>query len=500
MMKSVMEYLNNTAELYAEKVAFEDDNRKLTFRELQTEAKAIATVIAKKNMFKKPIAIFMDKCVECVVAFMGVAYSGNFYTPIDSKMPVARIEKILETLVPEILITDKKHFELAKSFFDTSNILLYEEIRENVIDKYLLKLIDDKIIDTDILYVLFTSGSTGIPKGVTISHKSLIAYIEWGSKEFKISNKEIIGNQTPFYFSMSIFDIYQTIKNGCTMIIIPKLFFSYPIKLLEFINIKNINLIYWVPTALCLVANLKALGKRNITCLKKILFAGESMPTKQLNMWIDVLPEAMFANLYGPTEATDICCFYRVDRKLDNKEIIPIGKACDNCRVLILDYFNKEVRNNSQGELCVIGAILADGYYNNLQKTNEVFVQNPLNTAYPEKIYRTGDLVKYNEYGELIYISRKDFQIKHMGHRIELGEIEAAVSSLQGIDLNCCLYDEKNNKIILFYVGNLQEDDIINLLKECLPDYMLPNKKIKLQAMPINLNGKIDRVKLKELL
>lgn len=500
MMKSVMEYLNNTAELYAEKVAFEDDNRKLTFKELQTEAKAIATVIAKKNIFKKPIAIFMDKCVECVVAFMGVAYSGNFYSPLDSKMPVARIEKILEALVPEILITDKKHFELAKSFFDKSNILLYEEIRENVIDKNLLKLIDDKIIDTDILYVLFTSGSTGIPKGVTISHKSLIAYIEWGSKEFKISNKEIIGNQTPFYFSMSIFDIYQTIKNGCTMIIIPKLFFSYPIKLLEFINIKNINLIYWVPTALCLVANLKALGKRNITCLKKILFAGESMPTKQLNMWIDVLPEAMFANLYGPTEATDICCFYRVDRKLDNKEIIPIGKACDNCRVLILDYFNKEVSNNSQGELCVIGAILAAGYYNNLNKTNEVFIQNPLNTAYPEKIYRTGDLVKYNEHGELIYISRKDFQIKHMGHRIELGEIETVTSSLNGIDLNCCLYDDKKNKIVLFYVGSLQEDDITNLLKECLPDYMLPNKKIKLQAMPINLNGKIDRVKLKELL
>lgn len=500
MMKSVMEYLNNTAELYAEKVAFEDDNRKLTFKELQTEAKAIATVIAKKNIFKKPIAIFMDKCVECVVAFMGVAYSGNFYSPLDSKMPVARIEKILETLVPEILITDKKHFKLAKSFFDKSNILLYEEIRENVIDKNLLKLIDDKIIDTDILYVLFTSGSTGIPKGVTISHKSLIAYIEWGSKEFKISNKEIIGNQTPFYFSMSIFDIYQTIKNGCTMIIIPKLFFSYPIKLLEFINIKNINLIYWVPTALCLVANLKALGKRNITCLKKILFAGESMPTKQLNMWIDVLPEAMFANLYGPTEATDICCFYRVDRKLDNKEIIPIGKACDNCRVLILDYFNKEVSNNSQGELCVIGAILAAGYYNNLNKTNEVFIQNPLNTAYPEKIYRTGDLVKYNEHGELIYISRKDFQIKHMGHRIELGEIETVTSSLNGIDLNCCLYDDKKNKIVLFYVGSLQEDDITNLLKECLPDYMLPNKKIKLQAMPINLNGKIDRVKLKELL
>ena len=227
MMKSVTEYLNNTAKLYPEKVAFEDDNRKLTFKELQSEAKSIAMVIAKNHIFKKPIAIFMDKCVECIAAFMGVAYSGNFYTPIDSKMPVARIEKILETLNPVILITDKNHFEVAKTFFEESNILIYDEIRNNEIDEDLLKSIDDKIIDTDILYVLFTSGSTGIPKGVTISHKSLIAYIEWGSKEFEISNKEIIGNQTPFYFSMSVFDIYQTIKNGSTMIIIPKLLFSW---------------------------------------------------------------------------------------------------------------------------------------------------------------------------------------------------------------------------------------------------------------------------------
>ena len=500
MMKSVMEYLNNTAELYAEKVAFEDDNRKLTFKELQTEAKAIATVIAKKNIFKKPIAIFMDKCVECVVAFMGVAYSGNFYTPIDSKMPVARIEKILETLVPEILITDKKHFELAKSFFDTSNILLYEEIRENVIDKYLLKSIDDKIIDTDILYVLFTSGSTGIPKGVTISHRSVIDYVDWVVDTFKINIDDVLGNQAPLYFDLSIQDIYATIKSGSMTVLIDSNYFLFPAKLMNYIKCKNVNTIFWVPTAMVLIANLKALKIKNKPGLKKILFCGEVMPNKQLNKWREAYPTAMFVNLYGPTEITEVCTYYIIERQFKDNDVLPLGKPCRNTDILILDENDKLVKNNKIGELCVRGTSLSLGYYNNLQKTNEVFVQNPLNTAYPEKIYRTGDLVKYNEYGELIYISRKDFQIKHMGHRIELGEIEAAVSSLQGIDLNCCLYDEKNNKIILFYVGSLQEDDIINLLKECLPDYMLPNKKIKLQAMPINLNGKIDRVKLKELL
>lgn len=500
MMKSVMEYLNNTAELYAEKVAFEDDNRKLTFKELQTEAKAIATVIAKKNIFKKPIAIFMDKCVECVVAFMGVAYSGNFYTPIDSKMPVARIEKILETLVPEILITDKKHFELAKSFFDTSNILLYEEIRENVIDKYLLKSIDDKIIDTDILYVLFTSGSTGIPKGVTISHRSVIDYVDWVVDTFKINIDDVLGNQAPLYFDLSIQDIYATIKSGSMTVLIDSNYFLFAAKLMNYIKCKNVNTIFWVPTAMVLVANLKALKIKNKPGLKKILFCGEVMPNKQLNKWREAYPTAMFVNLYGPTEITEVCTYYIIERQFKDNDVLPLGIPCRNTDILILDENDKLVKNNKIGELCVRGTSLSLGYYNNLQKTNEVFVQNPLNTAYPEKIYRTGDLVKYNEYGELIYISRKDFQIKHMGHRIELGEIEAAVSSLQGIDLNCCLYDEKNNKIILFYVGSLQEDDIINLLKECLPDYMLPNKKIKLQAMPINLNGKIDRVKLKELL
>lgn len=500
MMKSVTEYLNNTARLYPEKVAFEDNNRKLTFKELQSEAKSIATVIAKKHIFKKPIAIFMDKCVECIAAFMGAAYSGNFYTPIDSKMPVARIEKILETLNPVILITDKNYFETAKTFFEESNILIYDEIRNNEIDEDLLKSIDDKIIDTDILYVLFTSGSTGIPKGVTISHRSVIDYADWVVDTFKINIDDILGNQAPLYFDLSIQDIYATIKSGSTTILIDTNYFLFPAELMNYIKCKNVNTIFWVPTAMVLVANLKALKIKNKPDLKKILFCGEVMPNKQLNKWREAYPDAMFVNLYGPTEITEVCTYYIIDRQFEDNDVLPLGRPCRNTDILILDENDQLVIDSKIGELCVRGTSLSLGYYNNLQKTNEVFVQNPLNTAYPEKIYRTGDLVKYNEHGELIYISRKDFQIKHMGHRIELGEIEAAVSSLQGVDLNCCLYDDQKNKIVLFYVGSVQEETVNDLLKAYLPDYMLPNKEIKLKEMPINLNGKIDRVKLKELL
>lgn len=223
------------------------------------------------------------------------------------------------------------------------------------------------------------------------------------------------------------------------------------------------------------------------------------MPTKQLNMWIKKLPHAMFANLFGPTETTDICTYYVIDRKIENTESLPIGKHCDNCDVMVIKEDGTEARDGEEGELCVRGSFLAAGYYKNPEKTNQVFVQNPLNKAYPEVVYRTGDIVKYNEKGELIYISRKDFQIKHMGYRIELGEIENRINNIDGI-MNCaCIYDTENSKIVLFYQGNIDEVEILNKAKEKLTNYMVPNKVVKLDKLPYNANGKIDRKLLQNM-
>ena len=466
----VTDYLEKTADNFPDKVAFADDNTSMTFSELRDSSRRVATVLAKHGFFKQPVAIYLDKSPACIAAFMGVAYSGNFYTPLDVKMPASRVEKIIDTLQPRAIITDEAHRLEAEKFAGKCKVLLYSEMCDNLVDDAILSETRSKIIDTDVLYVLFTSGSTGIPKGVTIGHKALIAYTEWVSKEFAVSEHEVLGNQTPFYFSMSVLDIYQTIRNGATMYIIPKQLFSFPIRLLEYIQEKKINFIYWVPSALCLPANLKALGKRDISCLKKVLFAGEVMPTKQLNAWRNELPNVEFANLFGPTEVTDICSFYRVTRELSNSESVPIGKACANADLLILDDNDKEV------------------------------VQNPLNHSYPEVIYRTGDLVRYNEYGELVYICRKDFQIKHMGHRIELGEIETAVSSIESVHANVCLYDEKKSRIVLFYTGDILEAQVGEILQGLLPEYMLPNKRYQLHVMPLNLNGKIDRQELKKRL
>lgn len=205
----------------------------------------------------------------------------------------------------------------------------------------------------------------------------------------------------------------------------------------------------------------------------------------------------MYANLFGPTETTDICTYYIIDREFKDDEILPIGKSCNNCDIFLLDENNHEVLDNREGELCVRGSFLAMGYYNNEMKTKEVFVQNPLNKAYPEIIYKTGDLVKYNESGELIYITRKDFQIKHMGYRIELGEIEAAVNSLDKIQSSAVIFDEMKDKIVLIYTGKIDDISIMEGISLRVPDYMKPNVIVKVKVMPYNQNGKIDRKWLK---
>lgn len=494
-MNTVTDYLEHSACLYPDKIAMVDSKRKITLSDLRNEALHLATNLANNQLFKQPIAIFLDKSIECVSALIGIAYSGNYYSILDTKMPVQRLKNIISTFEPRVIVTNKEHLEQVEPFKPQNcRTILWEEIMDGVIQAE--KIIDasKKIVDSDVLYVLFTSGSTGIPKGVVVSHKAVMTYTEWVHDAFHLNDSVVIGNQTPFYFSMSVLDIFQMLRNGCTMYIIPRILFSFPVKLMEFIAQNKINMIYWVPSALCMIANLKALKKRDISCLKRILFAGEVMPTKQLNQWMKSLPSALFANLYGPTEVTDICDYYIIDRKIRDEEPIPIGISCKNTDTFILGQDNKLIETEGEkGELCVRGSTLAYGYLKDPAKTAKVFVQNPLQNGYPEIIYRTGDIVHINNLGELIYDGRKDFQIKHMGHRIELGEIDTLVSSITEIMQNCSIYDVKENMIVLFYSGNIEEAKLKQKLINLVPQYMIPNKFVKMDSLPINANGKINR-------
>lgn len=499
MLHIVTQYYKDSAKRFPNHPAFVDNSVSLTYKQALLESERIAGELVRRRLFKSPIAVLMDKGARAVASFLGVALSGNYYTVIDTKMPKSRVERILDTFDPSLIIVDKKN--IAKVQALGPKYVVYEDIiniEVSSADICALEAAESRIIDTDILYVLFTSGSTGVPKGVIITHRSVIDYTEWVGETFGLDHNTIIGNQAPFYFDNSVLDIYSTIRNGATLHVIPQMFYSFPIRLLEYVRDHQINTIFWVPTVLSRVADLDLLDKCDIDCLKKVLFAGEVMPARQLNAWIKRLPNAIFANLYGPTEITVDCTCYIVDREIKDDESVPIGYACTNSDVMVFNDENQLVGINEKGELCVRGSSLSLGYYNNPEKTAAAFVQNPLNNIYHELIYRTGDIVHYNERGEIIFDGRRDSQIKHTGHRIELGEIETAVYSNPDIKNNCCLHEPTRDQLILFYVGDISEDELRKYLNTLVPEYMLPNVYKKLDTMPLNMNGKIDRVTLNE--
>ena len=272
-----------------------------------------------------------------------------------------------------------------------------------------------------------------------------------------------------------------------------------PIKLVEFLNEHKVNTICWVVSALTMISAFGTFKKVKPEYLHTIAFGSEVFPIKQFHIWREALPKAKFANLYGPTEGTGMCCYYKVERDFALDEVIPIGRPFKNTEIILLKDRKERAKAGEEGEICIRGTSITLGYYNNPEKTAESYIQNPLNTAYPELLYCTGDLGKYNEEGQLVFVSRKDFQIKHMGHRIELGEIEANVNMLEKIKFTGCIYDSEKGKIVLYYVGDLSEKKLTTELKQKLPRYMLPNLIIKLEQMPLTANGKIDRVSLKKM-
>lgn len=495
----IPEFLIKTAEKYADKIAFSDENTEWRYTDVFHAAKSIASAIIEKHFFKMPIAVMMKKSSDEIVAFCGISFSGNFYTVLDEKMPQERLIKIVDKFMPAVIIADESCYDKAMEIAGEADVCLFSEMIKICEDEKSVDSVLEKIIDTDLLYVLFTSGSTGEPKGVTISHKSVDDYISWAINTFSFDESSVFGNQAPFYFDNSVLDIYTTLRCGATLYVIPHKCFVFPVTLLKYIEEKRINSVFWVPTVLSRVANLNILGKNDISCLNKILFAGEVMPTRDLNVWRKVLPQALYANLYGPTEITVDCTYYIVDREFEDDEPLPIGIPCKNTDVYLLDDKLQPVEPGKIGEIVVRGSSLSFGYYNDKNKTNEVFIQNPLNEKYIEYVYKTGDLGHFNEKNEIIFDGRKDLQIKHGGHRIELGEIETAVSSIKGIQFNACVHDDEKDKLVLYVQGDIEEQEIIEILGQKVPNYMLPSVVKKLSEMPMTNNGKIDRIKLKDL-
>ena len=428
--------------------------------EVYTRSRAIGSFLYNQGHYKEPVVVFMGKTPSAIISFYGVIYAGCFYVPIDEEMPKHRIELIFGNLNPKAVICDKDTIKALESFDYKGKVYLYDDIYKTPSDEKVLTEIRDKQIDTDPIYIVFTSGSTGIPKGVVACHRSVIDYIENLSEVLKIDENTIFGNQTPLYVDACLKELYPTLKFGASTYIIPKSLFMFPLKLVEFLNEKKINTICWVVSALTIISAFGTFEKAVPKYLKTIAFGSEVFPIKQFNLWRKYLPNARFINLYGPTECTGMSCYYEVDRDFELDEAIPIGRPFKNTDIILLNEKDKLAEQGEVGEICIRGTSLTLGYYKNFEKTAEAFVQNPLNDAYPELIYRTGDLGKYNDRGELIFVSRKDNQIKHMGHRIELGEIEVVANMHPDIKSACSIFDDDKKKIILYYVGDITIADM----------------------------------------
>ena len=501
MKTSILEYLEASARKYPDKTAFADEHTSCTFKELEQTARRTGTALAKYFTPRNPVPVFMEKSVETIGVFMGAVYAGDFYVLMDTRQPASRLHQILDILDSDVIVTSEKYLKDLEKLEFKGTVLMASDLAAEPENETVLNAIREQALDVDPLYGIFTSGSTGVPKGVVVGHRSVLDFIDCFTDTFGISENDVIGNQAPFDFDVSVKDIYSSLKCGATLQIIPKSMFSFPTRLLDYLDDNKVTTLIWAVSALCIVTTLNGFDYKVPESINKVIFSGEVMPIKHLNKWREIYPDAMFVNVYGPTEITCNCTYYIVDREFELEDVLPMGSAFPNERVFLLDENNNQIcadEPKKTGEICVSGTAVTMGYFNNREKTDSAFVQNPLNPYYNEIIYRTGDIGYYNERGEMCFSSRKDFQIKHNGHRIELGEIEMAINSMDGIQRACCIYEQEQNKIYAFYEGNADNKSLTHYLVSKIPKFMIPEVLVNVEAMPLTKNGKIDRKALME--
>lgn len=493
MQTNLLEYLEQTAPRLPDKLAYSDGTEGMCFSELYHVSRAIGTALCQKGYAKEPVAILMAKHPRQIASFYGVIYAGCFYVSLDAEMPVERMRLILQNLGARVILTDGTCQKVLDSLDFKGTVLTYSALSVTAEDDFLLARVRERQIDTDPIYVVFTSGSTGVPKGVVACHRSVIDYAESLCDALEFNEDTVFANQTPLYFDAPLKELIPVIKFGATAYLVPKKYFLFPTKLCDFLNEHRINTVCWVVSALTMISSLGALESNPPKYLTTVAFGSEVFPKRQYELWRNALPNARFFNLYGPTEATGMSCYWRADRTLEEDEPIPIGRPFRNTDLMLIGEDGKAVADGEKGEIYLRGTCVTLGYFNNPEKTNEAFVQNPLQSAYPELVYRTGDIAYKNAHGELVFVCRKDAQIKHMGNRIELGEIESVAMKRDGISRACCLYDHENKRILLFYTGEGDEKSLFDHLKSRLPRYMLPSLCRQLPKMPLTPNGKVDR-------
>ena len=546
---NLFEYLNRSAKRVPDKLAFVDNDRSFTYSEALDFALNVGGVINHHGCFNRPVAVLVGRDAISPLMFQAVLASGNYYVPLDPKMPDERLQGIITRLYPAAVLFAEENREIAEKIvcsapkicaeeailsgrelaagaissgceLATEAILSGRELAAGAISSgrsleaqgtgsnnesedsaesepfswsKLLGLVRKQLTPEDPAYVIFTSGSTGEPKGIVVPHSSVVAFTDWMNRFCGYTEDDVFGNQAPFYFDLSGKDLYQTLSLGATCHVFPKKFFSFPTLLVDALNEKGVTAINWATSSFHLVASSGVLEKKAPVTLKKAALGGEALLAKHVNSWKKAVPGLQVVNMYGPTEVTIDATACHLDRDYADDEIIPIGSPVAGKTVLLLDEKLQPVVPGQAGEICVQKG-LATGYFKDPEKTAAAFVTDEKG----EVTYRTGDIAMEKD-GQLFFLSRKDGQIKHMGYRIELGEIENTLIKQPGVDAIVCMYNAARDRIIAVFSGPLSDVDLAKSARKALPKYMLPNIYIKPEELPYNANGKIDRTKLKEL-
>ncbi len=498
---SVIDYLEENAINFPDKIAVSEENEQLTWLDLRNASRKLASALLNSSApsdRKTPIVIFMDKSISHVVSIYGTLYSGSFYVPVDISTPIERLNSILETLREYRILTNLNDSKKLLKAGYTGDFLIYEDLIGDTSDN--ADVLPGILTDTSLMYIIFTSGSTGVPKGVAVRHRSVMDYISSFMDEVGMSADDVCGNQAPFYSDMSLKDLYMTLASGAELCIIPTKYFSFPLKLLQYMDEKKITYCMWVPTVYRIIAQFKSLSKVKPSSIRTICFSGESMQLPVFDYWKSFYPDIDYWQFYGPSEITGSCSYYKVDNNRTYEGLIPIGKAYGNTGMILMD--GDEIipvtDTSRKGEICVYGTCLAAGYYNNPEKTEAAFTALPESLGYNEKMYHTGDLAFWDSEGNLVFSGRIDYQVKHMGKRIELGEIENAVESLDDIDACCCVHNKSKDALVLYYIGKMSEKELMIALDTKLPPYMIPTVANKVDELPQLPNGKLNRKMLEE--
>jgi amino acid adenylation domain-containing protein len=530
MNRLLQSWVTQQAETRPDSTAIVMGSDALTYGQLENSSNRLAHLLQDAGCKKGDrVCILMPKSPAALVSMIGILKAGCLHVPIDSATPAARIRHIFDScenrwilaagrvssLLDELLADEQLRHRTSVGWLDpqapsgTNFAPAFSSADLDAADSH---AIPQQCTADDGSHILFTSGSTGVPKGVVITHSNVAAFVAWALKHYGIDHTDRFSGHTPFHFDLSTFDIFGSITAGAQLHLVPPEIALLPPKLVEFIRESELTQWFSVPSVLNYLAKFNAVRQNDFPSLRRVLWCGEVLPTPALIYWMERLPKVRFSNLYGPTEATIASSYYDVTAcPADPKSPIPIGTACDGERLLVLDDKLQPVPAREIGDLYIAGVGLSPGYWRDPQKTAAAFIRNPHNTdphspSPPDRLYRTGDLAYQDEQGLAYFVGRADSQIKVRGYRIELGEIETALNSLGKLQECAVVAIPTDNfggwMICCAYV--LRSDDEVSLaalrdhLKKTVPSYMFPARWMAYDVLPKNTNGKIDRPRLKE--